>query len=263
MTKLEYKRKPSCCPKCGGEVYELLYGMPNVGKEQELLERGIRYIYAGCAITEGQRPKWQCSECQQQFYKLESLRNTSSSQKIADEEAIRNGYLCAEYLGSYKGKRIYRRIYNDNFEREEGLPILMSIKNGKLSYIYDDEAFKVLGSLSKHVSSRGKAIFRQLEKKYERGEYDNDEEELFVSEIVSCTRYNGYEPPVPKEEVYKFLEIGERLHRKVVIVPDPPFLSGDALDEYIARHPDLEDCRDLFGSREGQCDGWTYHPELE
>ena len=56
MKKLEYKRKPSCCPKCGGEVYELLYGMPNVGKEQELLERGIRYIYAGCAITEGRRP---------------------------------------------------------------------------------------------------------------------------------------------------------------------------------------------------------------
>jgi hypothetical protein len=60
--------KPTCCPKCGGEVYELLWGEPMMSEDDYFHLYGKHVIYAGCCIAFGKVPKWQCSKCGERFY---------------------------------------------------------------------------------------------------------------------------------------------------------------------------------------------------
>ena len=68
MTKKYYICKPRKCPKCGGKVARILYGMPAFTKKlQTDLDAG-RVILGGCEIVENM-PTWQCTNCGQEFKK--------------------------------------------------------------------------------------------------------------------------------------------------------------------------------------------------
>lgn len=61
-------RKPRKCPRCGGEVCEILYGKPMCSEEEYFERYGKRVIFGGCCIT-GDDPEWACLDCQQEFKK--------------------------------------------------------------------------------------------------------------------------------------------------------------------------------------------------
>ena len=66
--------------------------------------------------------------------------------------------------------------------------------------------------------------------------------ERYFRELYNATVYKGYERPISKQKMVKALERSQRTGKMIVVAPDKEFLPG--------------------GSREGQCDGWTYHVEF-
>ena len=66
--------------------------------------------------------------------------------------------------------------------------------------------------------------------------------ERYFREVYNATVHKGYERPISKQKMIKALERSQRTGKMIVIAPDKEFLPG--------------------GSREGQCDGWTYHVEF-
>ena len=67
MKPIIVNRKPCKCPKCGGNVVPIVYGMP----ASELYEKAQRkeVVLGGCCNTEDGDPQWACIECGQQFLK--------------------------------------------------------------------------------------------------------------------------------------------------------------------------------------------------
>ena len=66
--------------------------------------------------------------------------------------------------------------------------------------------------------------------------------ERYFRNLYMATVHQGFERPIPKQKMIKALERSQRTGKMIVVAPDKEFLPG--------------------GSREGQCDGWTYHIEF-
>ena len=67
MEPIVVNRKPCKCPKCGGKVVKIVYGMP----APELYEQAERkeVVLGGCCINLDGNPQWACTECEQQYWK--------------------------------------------------------------------------------------------------------------------------------------------------------------------------------------------------
>ena len=67
MEPIVVNRKPCKCPKCGGKVVKIVYGMPT----PELYEQAERkeVVLGGCCINLDGNPQWACVECEQVFIK--------------------------------------------------------------------------------------------------------------------------------------------------------------------------------------------------
>lgn len=90
--------------------------------------------------------------------------------------------------------------------------------------------------------NRGKEIFEEYKQRLNSSGISKDER-AYYSEIVQAVEIRGYDVSIPISKMYKALEMAERQNKKIKIVPDDEFLEG--------------------GACYGQCDGWTYHIELE
>ena len=66
--------------------------------------------------------------------------------------------------------------------------------------------------------------------------------ERYFRNLYMATVHQGFERPISKQKMIKALERSQRTGKMIVVSPDKEFLPG--------------------GSREGQCDGWTYHVEF-
>lgn len=63
MNIIDVKTRPGKCPKCGGEVYDILYGEPTSTWEEDYLkETGHHAILGGCIISED-CPDFVCKDC--------------------------------------------------------------------------------------------------------------------------------------------------------------------------------------------------------
>lgn len=84
----------------------------------------------------------------------------------------------------------------------------------------------------------------------------------YANEIVAITEcgYNiSFDRQIPMATTLRMLDEAERQKCRLKVVPDKEFLSGEALLEYQNAFP--EDF--TAGSRNNQCDGWSYHFELD
>jgi hypothetical protein len=69
------KRKPKKCPKCGhSPVASILYGMPAYDEELEGKLEDKSLVLGGCVVGYDD-PKWQCANCDLEFYAWESIEN--------------------------------------------------------------------------------------------------------------------------------------------------------------------------------------------
>lgn len=68
--KNPFRRVPTVCPKCGGKVVPIVYGMP-LPEMEEKADRG-EVILGGCCIAVDEHgrqlaPQWGCVDCDERF----------------------------------------------------------------------------------------------------------------------------------------------------------------------------------------------------
>lgn len=110
MKPLEIIRRPKRCPRCGGEVCDILYGLPPATwKEDYLASTGRKAILGGCCIYEGM-PDYECEDCGLQFRKLTFPRNAKQLAMQALEKSDYDIFSDVEYEGLYRDKMVYSPV---------------------------------------------------------------------------------------------------------------------------------------------------------
>ena len=134
-------------------------------------------------------------------------------QKLADERARKEGYFCASYYGRDGEKFIFLPMRADSQERIEGLFVYIVVK-GKKARIHRGLNYNGLAGIRRRAFNRGRAIYREYERKYDHEDFANDEEREYISAIVQNQR-PGYDVPIAKSTLYDYLEIAERFGMKL------------------------------------------------
>ena len=70
MKPIEVIRRPKVCPKCGGEILDILYGMPTATWEEDYFKKtGHHASLGGCCIEEDM-PDYVCKDCETEFIRM-------------------------------------------------------------------------------------------------------------------------------------------------------------------------------------------------
>lgn len=110
MRSLEVIRRPKRCPRCGGEVCDILYGEPtSTWEEDYLASTGRKAVLGGCCLHEGM-PDYECEDCGQQFRKLTFPRNAKQLAKQALEKSGYEIFCDVEYEGLYKKQLLFSPV---------------------------------------------------------------------------------------------------------------------------------------------------------
>ena len=167
------------------------------------------------------------------------MRYNKTYHQHADRIAKAHGYEFAIYMGHYNTRNCKWLVFipheNDTLYRKGGLLNYILVNDKRViwqSSINFDLPFTRYDYLK-----RGRAIFRELERKIKYEELDRTTEEgLYWYELYASVKLNSYDVLILENDMCLFLQESERLSRKIEIVP-------------------TEDSRN-------QCDGWEYYLRL-
>ena len=161
------------------------------------------------------------------------LRHNKHFQEMADKCAKKNGFLCAYYIGRCGDMFVYEPIAK-KIERRFEFPDVITIKNNRVKYHKSFTSIDILAGTKRHDHKKGREIYREYERKWSQNDFASEKEREFISEIVE-NQQPGYDVAVGKEDLYKYLELSERLGMKLKLTP-------------------YEWCKE-------RCDGWEYYLE--
>lgn len=142
-------------------------------------------------------------------------------QTIADMCARKCGYFCASLLGEYDQALAFSPRYKcaEALPEPEGLPLVILIEAGEARVVQGSESFEVLDKIRYRDYERGRAIFKEYERKVDENDFKTKKERDYITEIVEHRR-PGYDVPVDEETLYDYLEIAERLGMKLRFKPN-------------------------------------------
>lgn len=146
------------------------------------------------------------------------MRLNKAIQKLADDCAREAGYFCASYLGRLEEEFVFSTRYSDSEPRCEGLPSLVIVKDGIARHVMDVESFHYLDEVKFRDYRKGRAIYREFERKVDEDDFSSMEERDYITEIVMNQR-PGYDVPIDKETLYDYLEIADRFGLMLDLVP--------------------------------------------
>ena len=122
-------RRHKICPRCGGEVYDILYGEPTPTWEEDYLSQtGHHAVLGGCCVSDDM-PDYECCQCGLRMRKLSFPRNARHIAEASLKEEWVDG---VEYIGIYRKKLTYR----PNVKRGyccDALILVFVDQNGKTS----------------------------------------------------------------------------------------------------------------------------------
>ena len=110
MKALDVIRRPKRCPRCGGEVCDIIYGLLcSTWEEDHLKATGHKAVLGGCCLSvDGSDPDFQCEDCGLQFLRLSF---PSNAKKLAFEALVqgnKDSLFCdVEYEGLYRKQMIF------------------------------------------------------------------------------------------------------------------------------------------------------------
>ena len=110
MRILEVIKRPKRCPRCGGEVCDIIYGMPVATWDEDYLkETGRKAVLGGCCLSvDGKDPDYQCEDCGQQFLRLSFPRNAKKLALEALIDVYEESIFCdVVYEGLYRKQMIF------------------------------------------------------------------------------------------------------------------------------------------------------------
>lgn len=214
MKIIDVVKRPKKCPYCGGEVCDILWGMPTVDAEiNHLLNTGRNLIIGGCVVREEGNPDYECEDCGLQFRKLSFPYHVKALARKALLKEDASGIFCdVEYVGLYRKQMVYEpiarqgicwdgiiRIFVDQSGKVkirygEGLwPVINKMQRDKEKFLFHDERFyyicamRFVNSNGSYFASlrmcegiRGKRTYRPILKE----EYKNKTPEIDVSQVV-------------------------------------------------------------------------------
>lgn len=177
------------------------------------------------------------------------MKVTKDIIRLADEQARKYGYLCASYLGRYKDTFVFacRQSTSSPFCTEYRFlgrtfilySNLVLVRNGEAHYCSsEDKKKRYCRNLHFRDFAKGRAIYRTYERQYDENDFASEEERENIRNIVENQR-TLYERPIPKRELYEYLELASRLGMKPRLVVDI-----NSMEKHLI-------------------DGWEYHIHLK
>jgi len=146
------------------------------------------------------------------------IRNNKLIQELADKCAQENGYFCASYLGRKGVLFVYAPKEKASEIKCTDIPPVITIKGYRVSFVNGMQSFEIIEGLKFRDYKKGRQIFKEYERKVMANDFSSFEEKEYISEIV-YNQHPGYEVPVPKTQLYEYLEIANRLGMKLKLVP--------------------------------------------
>lgn len=148
MRRICVTRRPRRCPRCGGEVCDILYGEPTATWEEDYMkETGRRAVLGGCIITSDD-PDYECAKCGQKFWKLSFPRN---SKQLAKDALLREDdatYCDVRYEGLYKKQKVYRGVVKEGVCCD-GFCLVFVGQNGRIKQMQGVEVLGILEGLNR------------------------------------------------------------------------------------------------------------------
>lgn len=163
------------------------------------------------------------------------LRHNKHFQEMADKCAKEHGFLCADYIGRCGDMFVYEPIPNKPEERRLEFPDVITIKNNRVKHHKSMTSLDILAGTKRRDYKKGREIYREYECKLSRDNFTSKKERENVRDIVGIM-HPGYDTLASDYNLYKYLELADRLDMKVKVTP-------------------YEWCKD-------RRDGWVYYLEL-
>lgn len=133
-------RRPKKCPKCGGDVCDILYGEPtSTWEEDYFAQTGHHAVLGGCIVYDDM-PEYECGKCGLAFRKLRLPRNTKQLAELALTEEWVGG---VEYVGVYKKKAVYRPKVKEGYCCD-ALVLVFVDQKGKVSKKIGIDIMKII-----------------------------------------------------------------------------------------------------------------------
>lgn len=146
------------------------------------------------------------------------LRNNPYIQDLADKCAQKNGFVCASYLGRKGEVFVYEPITKTSEVKCTDLLPIITIEDDCSSFVTGERVTDILCGFKFRDYQKGRRIFREMERKVDENDFTSKKESEWVRDIVYNQR-TGYEIPVNKTDLYKYLEVACRMGMKLVLVP--------------------------------------------
>ena len=166
------------------------------------------------------------------------MRLTKDIQRAADERARKEDYFCAAYYGWDEEKFYFIPMFADSQERTLGIFTYIVVKDGK-ARIHRGLNYGGLDGIRKRDFTKGRAIYREFERKYDNDDFANDEEREYISAIIQNQR-PSYEMAVDRGTLYEYLEIADRFRMKLELVPEPHTMERNDGWEYYVKLVEFE-----------------------
>lgn len=141
---------------------------------------------------------------------LGPMRYNKEIQKLADECAQEEDYLCASYMGRYKDSFMFEPMYEDNFPRCTGLPCIIFVKDGVASFWRELGLSDVYKNM-RNIGSAGRRIAKRYRQMLKEDACESEEQREYISSVLDYLD----SPLTSKSELYQFIEIAERLGKKL------------------------------------------------
>ncbi len=167
------------------------------------------------------------------------MRLTKEIQRAADERARKEDYFCASYYGRDEEKFYFIPMFADSQERTLGLFTYIVVKGG-IARIHRGLNYGGLDGIRKRDFTKGRAIYREFERKYDNDDFINEEEREYISAIVQNQR-PSYEVAVDRSTLYEYLEIADRFGMKLELVPEPHTMERNDGWEYYLKLAEFEE----------------------
>ena len=103
-------RRPKRCPRCGGEVCDIIYGLPcSTWEEDHLKATGHKAVLGGCCLSvDGSDPDFLCEDCELQFLRLSFPSNAKKRAFEALVKSDEDSIFCdVVYEGLYRKQMIF------------------------------------------------------------------------------------------------------------------------------------------------------------
>ncbi len=193
-------RRPRKCPKCGGEVCDILYGEPiPTWKEDYFNETGRNAVLGGCCINENRNPDYECEDCGLQFNKLTFPSNSKSlARAVLLKDDDENGVFCdVEYEGIFRKQMVFSPVVRDGI-CWDGYCLVFVDQDGKVKVRRGVSLVEIMVKLD-HDKERFKI---HDERFYRIAALRAIKDEDYYGNVRRCGFYHGkraYEPVLTEE----------------------------------------------------------------